>query len=130
MKQCVPPKHWHSPPDYNCLSYIKQGQEKEFARHTRRWEDSIKMDFDVTGLDGVEWIHLARQSSCEDDNVLTPVAIKRDMTPYRQEEVLPLSICILGSLFDPSKRRYTSTRLYGVTPQTTELVTLMMLWDR
>jgi hypothetical protein len=26
-----------------------------------RWEDNIKMDFDATGLDGVDWIHLARQ---------------------------------------------------------------------
>jgi hypothetical protein len=30
----------------------------------------------------------------------------------------------------PPKRRYISTRLYGVTPQKTEFVTLMVLWDR
>jgi hypothetical protein len=34
--------------------------KRPFRRLRQRWEDGLKMDLRETGLEGVEWIHLAQ----------------------------------------------------------------------
>jgi hypothetical protein len=43
--------------------------KKPLGRHTRRWEDTIKMDLTGIGSEGVHWIHLAQDGNrCEHFN--------------------------------------------------------------
>jgi hypothetical protein len=44
---------------YNILVGKPEGR-RPLGRPRRRWEDNIKMDLRKTELEGVDWIHLAR----------------------------------------------------------------------
>jgi hypothetical protein len=44
---------------YRVLMGNPEGK-KPLERPRRRWEDGIKMDLEVIGWGGVEWIHLAQ----------------------------------------------------------------------
>jgi hypothetical protein len=44
---------------YNILLGIPE-VKKPFGRHSRRWENNIRMDFMEIGLKDVDWIHLVQ----------------------------------------------------------------------
>jgi hypothetical protein len=44
---------------YNILVGRPEGR-RPLGRHSRRWEDNIKMDFREIGFGDVDWIHLAQ----------------------------------------------------------------------
>jgi hypothetical protein len=48
------------------------------GRPISRWEDNINMDFRKTGLDIVDWIHLAQNRSA-------PGSCDTVMNPYKQD---------------------------------------------
>jgi hypothetical protein len=43
----------------------KPEEKRPFERSRRRWEDGMGIDLREIGLEGVKWIHLAHEGSCE-----------------------------------------------------------------
>jgi hypothetical protein len=50
---------WHG--REKCTGFLWESQkQRPLGRSRHRWEDGIRMDLRVIGLEGVEWIHLAQ----------------------------------------------------------------------